>query len=98
MVSDIKKIEKQVNQLLLKIGLEIEAEAKRRCPVDTGRLRASIVSKSTPEGIIVGSPVEYSLYVEYGTFNRDGSVKMYPQPFLFPAVKYIAQKYPNIRF
>lgn len=92
MVSDIKKIEKQVNQLLLKIGLEIEAEAKRRCPVDTGRLRASIVSKSTPEGIIVGSPVEYSLYVEYGTY------KMNPQPFLFPAVKYIAQKYPNIRF
>lgn len=47
-------------------------EAKRRCPVDEGRLRASLQSSVTVEAgprVIgrVGTDVEYGVYVHFGT-------------------------------
>lgn len=49
----------------------VEAKAKELCPVDTGRLRASIsgeveVRDGIPVGV-VGSDVEYAPYVFNGT-------------------------------
>jgi len=60
--------------------LLVEAEAKKRCPVDTGKLRASItpVIESWAAGY-VGTNTEYAPYVEYGTRKTDA------QPFLEPA-------------
>ncbi len=60
--------------------LLVEAEAKRLCPVDTGKLRASItpVIESWAAGY-VGTNTEYAPYVEYGTRKTDA------QPFLEPA-------------
>ncbi len=57
--------------------LLVEAEAKKLCPVDTGKLRASItpVIQSWAEGYI-GTNTHYAPYVEYGTRKMD------PQPFL----------------
>ena len=60
--------------------LLVEGEAKKRCPVDTGKLRASItpVIESWAAGY-VGTNTEYAPYVEYGTR------KMPAQPYLEPA-------------
>jgi HK97 gp10 family phage protein len=56
----------------------VQAEAQKRAPVDTGRLRASITTavNQVPEGIEgrVGSAVFYAPYMEYGTGTRtDGT-------------------------
>lgn len=70
---------------LMRGGMIIEADAKRRCPVDTGRLRASLTTDVEREGkttfvLKVGTNVEYASFVEYGTS------RMAAQPFLRPAV------------
>jgi hypothetical protein len=58
-------------------GLQWVAEARKRCPVDEGRLRSSIRSNTYTDsaGIItteVGSNVEYSKHLEFGTDNIAG--------------------------
>lgn len=49
----------------------VEAEAKRRCPVDTGRLRSSITTEMSVVNrsprARVGSPLDYAVFVEKGT-------------------------------
>lgn len=53
---------------LTKAALYIENEAKLRCPVgDTGLLRASITHEVYDKEAVVGTNMEYSPYVEYGT-------------------------------
>jgi|SRR5882757_5911972 len=56
---------------LLRKGLRIQNAAKKRCPVDQGRLRASITLKIVTEaGILkaeIGTDVDYALYVHNGT-------------------------------
>lgn len=66
-------------------ALAIEGEAKRRCPVDTGRLRDSITTAASVEddGKIVarvGTNVEYAAAVEYGTgvFAENGKGRKTP--------------------
>ena len=82
MISD-EKIEK-----ILDYGAAlIEAEAKRLCPVDTGRLRASI-NTIKPRKLVrsIGTSVEYAPYVEFGTY------KMRAQPYLRPALEHNIDK------
>lgn len=57
---------------LLRRGRNVETRAKQLCPVDTGRLRASIgpprpTTIDALPAVLVGSDVEYSLWVEAGT-------------------------------
>jgi HK97 gp10 family phage protein len=60
----------------------VEGKAKRRCPVDSGRLRASITHETDgTDGFIVGTNVEYAPFVELGTRY------MSAQPFLVPALQ-----------
>ena len=49
------------------IGQEAEGYAKEDCPVDTGRLRASISNKveESEKAVYIGTNVEYAPYVEY---------------------------------
>lgn len=51
--------------------LDVQNEARRRAPVDTGRLRSSIVSRAEGSGrevgYVIGSNVNYAAAVEYGT-------------------------------
>lgn len=51
--------------------MDVQNEARRRAPVDTGRLRSSIVSRAEGGGrqlgYVVGSNVSYAAAVEYGT-------------------------------
>lgn len=77
-------IEAALNQAIAKgleeIGLTCEAYAKEACPVDTGRLRASILHRVEEGGkrVQVGTHVEYAPAVELG-------IEQKPQPFLKPA-------------
>lgn len=64
--------------------IRVETGAKRLCPVDTGRLRASITHalERDAQGLVgvVGTDVDYAPYVELGTSRAPA------QPFLRPAL------------
>lgn len=63
-------------------ALNIEANAKRNSPVDTGALRASIhVAKDGKLSRIIGDGVEYGVYQEFGTSRMPG------RPWLGPAME-----------
>lgn len=61
------------------------AEAKRRCPTDTGALRDSIRAEVRAQGAevdaVVGSGLAFAPSVEFGTLARP------PAPFLAPALQ-----------
>lgn len=71
-------------QAMRKATLIVQRTAKRKVPVDTGRLRASItpeVRKTQTSWVgVVGSNVQYAPYVELGT------VRMAARPYLQPAI------------
>lgn len=77
-------------------GLEIcggkaETYAKRRCPVDTGRLRNSITHAQMDDKTeVIGSNVSYAPFVELGTH------RMKAKPFLRPAAENHASEYRDI--
>jgi len=75
-----KKAMGSIAEALMDGGLSVEREAKINCPVDTGRLRASITTRQTSETLVeVGTNVEYAENVEYGTSKQRA------QPYLHPA-------------
>jgi HK97 gp10 family phage protein len=73
-------IAEELSKAVRDLVLLVEGVAKKNCPVDTGKLRASItpVIESWAAGY-VGTNTAYAPYVEYGTS------KMAAQPFLEPA-------------
>lgn len=83
---------------IFKAGLLVEGDAKRLCPVDTGRLRSSITTERRFDGdkpvASVGSNVEYGPYVEFGTgqsgepsvSHRVDWAGQPPKPFMRPAM------------
>lgn len=84
----IKNLNDELDETLEKMALEIEAEAKKLCPVRTGRLRASIhTGKIRDRVYYVGSPVHYAPFVEFGTR------KMVARPYLRPAVRKVVNEY-----
>ena len=60
-------------------GKIIQADAKRRAPVDTGTLRRSIKSRVLEQDgavvVQVGSNLHYAIHVEYGHRTRAGTGK-----------------------
>lgn len=60
-----------VAKVLERAALATERRAKRACPVDTGRLRASITHALERDhrglSAIIGTNVDYAVYVEFGT-------------------------------
>ena len=88
-------------QRLIQAGLQggkvIQAEAKRRAPVDTGRLRSSIVVRAVQQGdetvIQVGTNVHYAIHVEYGHRQKVGQFvptlgKMLVRPYV-PGIHFL---------
>jgi HK97 gp10 family phage protein len=75
---------------LLETAITGETNAKKLCPVDTGRLRASITHEVGKDGKglygKVGTNVDYAPYVELGTSSHA------PQPFLRPGVTEAVQE------
>lgn len=61
----------QTRQAVVQTGIDVQNEARRRAPVDTGRLRSSIVHRvsggSSSVDVAVGTNVNYAEDVEYGT-------------------------------
>lgn len=69
---------------IMRLAIKTQSQAKVLCPVDTGRLRSSIIAtmQREPKGIVgyVGTDVTYAEYQEFGTRF------MAAQPFLRPAL------------
>lgn len=90
-----KKMIDVAEKKLIAIGMAIEGDAKRICPVDTGRLRASIStnwngSKLNVDKDKVNEPeakedkfiVVVGSNVEYAPYVELGTKKMSPRAFL----------------
>lgn len=75
------KLNAAITKSLEEMGLAAEGYAKKKCPVDTGRLRNSIthVVADGEKSVYIGTNVEYGPYVELGTSRQRA------QPFLRPA-------------
>lgn len=88
-------LEKDIPSLVLeRLGNRMVELAKQIVPVRTGRLRDSIMMKSNgPDMIVIGSDVDYSVYVELGTSKM--SAKPYLIPALFQAINELAKEFPE---
>lgn len=73
------EVGKSLDKAVKNCVLAIQRDSKKDCPVDTGRLRGSIVTKTSHLEGTVGSNLEYAPYIEYGTH------KVAARPFLRPA-------------
>lgn len=67
LIKDPQFILGPLKEFFAKSTLAIEAEAKERAPVDTGRLRGSIQSRLQPTRAFVRANVQYASHVEFGT-------------------------------
>ena len=72
----IDRINKNAEQLLKQACILVQDDAKRNCPVDTGRLQGSIQYEVKEDDGMVGTNVEYAPYVHEGTSRMRG------RPFL----------------
>ena len=81
-------VEKDVSKLVKDTLHNIEKDAKKSCPVDTGRLRGSITTNiiSTYSGE-TGTNVEYADYVNSGTRYQQA------QPYFDSAVEKNEEKF-----
>ena len=77
-----RSLDMNTDQVLRSLAFQVEAEAKKRAPVDTGALKSSIMTNRKGKGWYwVQDGVEYGIYQELGTH------KMRAQPFMVPAVE-----------
>ena len=106
------KLERAVERALVECGIVAEGHAKMKCPVDTGRLRGSIVyatSTSRSEGQSPAEPGDYTpkgtppkgevhigTNVEYGPFVELGTSKRKAKPFLRPAIENHKSEYKRL--
>ena len=80
-----------VQKALEMIGLQAEAYAKIQAPVDTGRLRNSIMHmQQGSDTEIIATNVEYAPYQEFGTS------RIPPHPFIRPAAQNHSAEYKAI--
>lgn len=73
----------RAEQVTAKAAHDIEAHATAGAPVDTGLLRNSIAARGQGLAWVVESPVDYSVYQEFGTS------KMAAQPYMTPAAELV---------
>lgn len=80
-----EEIKQKASEALLQTGQDIFAVSQQLVPVDTGALKQSggveVVSSSQIRVGYGNGPVNYALWVEYGSAGGGGSA----QPFLTPA-------------
>lgn len=76
------RLDDAVETALEMMGLQAVNYATLKCPVDTGRLRASITKevRTKERQCIIGTNVKYAPYVEFGTgkFASDGRGRKTP--------------------
>lgn len=71
---------------LAKAAHDIEAHAKTLAAVDTGLLKNSIRAEQEGAGWQVVSPVDYSVYQEFGTRHTPA------HPYMLPALEFVRPK------
>jgi HK97 gp10 family phage protein len=81
----LKRFEVKVEGDLVTLGIVVQNEARKLCPVDTGRLRSSIMSSGLQRDgkgayVRIGTNVHYAGHVEFGTRF------MAAQPYMRPAL------------
>lgn len=83
------RMREQAAKQTIQSALDIEGSAKGFAPVRTGTLWRSIHTEISSGGMHaeIGTDVEYSAYVEYGTS------RMAPQPYMRPAFDRHAPEY-----
>ena len=86
----LNALQEKRRRILIEWGITAEGYASDYCPVDTGRLRASISYDTDDDTMYLGTNVEYAPYVELGTVN------MTEQPFLRPAIEDHMAEYKEI--
>lgn len=80
-----KELDKTVDAITESNAGEIELEAKRTVPFDTGTLQKSInTRKKKDKTYLISADANYAVYVEYGTPVGTGP-NGGPKPFLFPS-------------
>jgi hypothetical protein len=91
LLSAVREIRTSLDNAVGRAALLLQAEAQKRCPVDTGALRASAFTRrvGTPDDIAyqVGFSQNYSVYVhEMVNANfKVGQAKFLEEPFLIMA-------------
>ena len=85
MEGELNRRKTKTGNIVQTAGIMTEGDAKQACPVDTGRLRASIhYEKIDTLHCSVGTNVNYAADVEYGHRTR-GESTVAPRPYLIPA-------------
>lgn len=79
-MADSRRLMEAIKRGIVKAMFDMERHAKRLCPVDTGRLRSSIMVEMNGNTITLSGNTDYASYIEWGTY------KMRPQPFIRPAI------------
>lgn len=94
-IGEVKaELRNRIPTILEALGIEAEGNAVEEITnlgaVDTGRLRGSITHAVDDDSAIIGTDVEYGVYVEMGTY------KMASRPFLRNAIENYVDDYKNI--
>ncbi len=81
---------KAFDQIIGRAAFDIETEAKKMAPVETGALRASLNAERVGEAHYIVSDG-----VEYGVFQELGTSRMAAHPFLVPAFEMVVRRLQN---
>jgi HK97 gp10 family phage protein len=79
----------RASQVVRKASFDIEGQAKNRCPIETGALHDSILTKFENNGLtgIIAPHMDYATFVEFGT------KRMSAKPYMLPAAEAVAPAY-----
>jgi HK97 gp10 family phage protein len=76
------ELRRELQKTVARSAMSVQRGARRRCPVDTGRLRASIRPVYYRDGLSaeVGTEVSYAAFMEFGTGSLGASTNEQPLP------------------
>lgn len=68
----LAELERKIQDSLQEVGQIAVNDARNSTPVDTGNLRDSMTCDIKDDLVVVGSNVDYAIYVEEGTRKQKG--------------------------
>lgn len=81
------EVRDRTKALLDKAAGAVAADARHIVPFRTGKLHSKIGHKVlSSQRARISAKTHYAVYVELGTHNEDGSIRMHAQPYLRPAL------------
>lgn len=88
--AQVKSIKTSTEKALKLIGLDGETLAIQASPVDTGRLKNSMTHQVGDDFVVIGTNVEYAIYLEVKGKHKGWFRRVYNQ--LVPRAKEIFRK------